>query len=99
MTIRPFDFLRTHLRQTVGIAIDPDKLHAFEHRLAPIAQARGAASVAALIESYAIHRDPGLWREIIEPAGGDPLDLQALAAEHARTVLAGMRALPSEPAP
>ncbi|MGZ3276303.1 MAG: TetR/AcrR family transcriptional regulator [Caulobacteraceae bacterium] len=40
-----------------------------------------------------------LWREIIEPAGGDPLDLQALAAEHARTVLTGMRALPSEPAP
>jgi len=37
-----------------------------------------------------------LWREIIEPAGGDPIDLQALAAEHARTVLAGMRAQPVE---
>jgi hypothetical protein len=41
----------------------------------------------------------GLWREIMEPAGGAPLDLQALAAEHARTVLAGMRAYPEERAP
>lgn len=41
----------------------------------------------------------GLWREIIEPAGGAPLDLQALAAEHARTVLDGMRRAPLEPIP
>jgi AcrR family transcriptional regulator len=40
----------------------------------------------------------GLWREVMEPAGGAPVDLQALAAEHARTVLAGMRAQPAEPA-
>lgn len=40
-----------------------------------------------------------LWREIIEPAGGAPLDLQALAAEHARTVLAGMRRPSTETGP
>ncbi len=32
-----------------------------------------------------------LWREVMEPAGGAPLDLEALAAEHRRTVLAGFR--------
>jgi AcrR family transcriptional regulator len=41
----------------------------------------------------------GLWREIIEPAGGAPLDLAALAGEHARTVLGGMRAQPGERTP
>lgn len=30
-----------------------------------------------------------LWREVIEPAGGAPLDLEALAAEHLQTVLGG----------
>jgi AcrR family transcriptional regulator len=33
-----------------------------------------------------------IWREIIEPAGGAPLDLRALAQEHGRTVLDGMSA-------
>lgn len=41
----------------------------------------------------------GLWREIIEPAGGAPLDLPALAAEHTRTALDGMRPTPLEPKP
>ena len=30
-----------------------------------------------------------LWREVMEPAGGSPVDLEALAAEHLRTVLGG----------
>ena len=33
-----------------------------------------------------------LWREILQPAGGAPLDMEALAQQHARTVLAGMLA-------
>ena len=66
MTIRPYDFLRHQLKQTVGICVDPDKQHVFENRLGGLAQARGSASVAALIESYAIHRDPTLWREMVE---------------------------------
>ena len=41
----------------------------------------------------------GLWREVMEPVGGAPLDLAALAAEHTRTVLEGMRLQPAEPAP
>jgi AcrR family transcriptional regulator len=40
-----------------------------------------------------------LWREILEPAGGAPLDLAGLAAEHTRTVLEGMRARPVESPP
>ena len=31
-----------------------------------------------------------LWRETLEPAGGAPLDLEALAKQHAETVLAGL---------
>ena len=31
-----------------------------------------------------------LWRETLEPAGGAPLDLDALAAQHSETVLAGL---------
>ena len=31
-----------------------------------------------------------LWRETLEPAGGAPLDLDALARQHAETVLAGL---------
>jgi AcrR family transcriptional regulator len=33
-----------------------------------------------------------LWRETLQPAGGAPLDLEALAAQHADTVLTGMLA-------
>ncbi len=33
-----------------------------------------------------------LWRETLQPAGGAPLDLDALAKQHAETVLAGMLA-------
>jgi len=33
-----------------------------------------------------------LWRETLQPAGGAPLDLEALAAQHAETILAGMLA-------
>ena len=33
-----------------------------------------------------------LWRETLEPAGGTPLDLPALANQHAETVLAGLLA-------
>lgn len=33
-----------------------------------------------------------LWREVMEPAGGEPVDIEALAAEHLRTVLGGFRA-------
>ena len=33
-----------------------------------------------------------LWRETLEPAGGAPLDLEALAAQHADAVLAGLLA-------
>lgn len=33
-----------------------------------------------------------LWRETLEPAGGAPLDLEALAKQHAETVLAGLLA-------
>lgn len=33
-----------------------------------------------------------LWREVMEPAGGEPVDLKALAAEHLRTVLGGFKA-------
>ena len=31
-----------------------------------------------------------LWRETLQPAGGQPLDLAALAAQHGETVLGGM---------
>ena len=31
-----------------------------------------------------------LWHETLEPAGGDPLDLTALAKQHSETVLAGL---------
>lgn len=31
-----------------------------------------------------------LWRETLQPAGGAPLDLDALAKQHAETVLAGL---------
>jgi AcrR family transcriptional regulator len=31
-----------------------------------------------------------LWRETLEPAGGTPLDLAALAKQHSETVLAGL---------
>lgn len=31
-----------------------------------------------------------LWHETIEPAGGEPLDVQALARQHSETVLAGL---------
>ena len=31
-----------------------------------------------------------LWRETLQPAGGQPLDLAKLAAQHGETVLAGM---------
>ena len=33
-----------------------------------------------------------LWRETLQPAGGAPLDLQALATQHADTVLSGLLA-------
>jgi len=33
-----------------------------------------------------------LWRETLQPAGGAPLDLEALAKQHADTVLAGLLA-------
>ena len=33
-----------------------------------------------------------LWRETLEPVGGEPLDLEALARQHAETVLHGMLA-------
>lgn len=33
-----------------------------------------------------------LWQETLEPAGGAPLDLQALARQHAETVLQGLLA-------
>ena len=31
-----------------------------------------------------------LWRETLQPAGGAPLDLEALARQHAETVLSGL---------
>ena len=31
-----------------------------------------------------------IWRETLQPAGGEPLDLEALASQHAQTVLDGM---------
>ena len=31
-----------------------------------------------------------LWRETLEPAGGEPIDLDALARQHAETILSGM---------
>jgi AcrR family transcriptional regulator len=31
-----------------------------------------------------------LWRETLQPAGGEPLDLSALATQHAETVLGGL---------
>ena len=31
-----------------------------------------------------------LWREVLQPVGGAPLDIQALGAQHAETVLAGL---------
>ena len=31
-----------------------------------------------------------LWREVLEPAGAEPIDIRALAAQHAETVLAGL---------
>jgi len=33
-----------------------------------------------------------LWRETLQPAGGEPLDLAALARQHGETVLAGLLA-------
>ncbi|WP_346427338.1 TetR/AcrR family transcriptional regulator [Caulobacter sp. 17J65-9] len=33
-----------------------------------------------------------LWREVLEPVGGAPVDLQALAAQHVETVLGGLLA-------
>lgn len=33
-----------------------------------------------------------LWRETLQPAGGAPIDLEALANQHAETVLAGLLA-------
>jgi hypothetical protein len=33
-----------------------------------------------------------LWRETLQPAGGAPLDLDALAKQHAETVLQGLLA-------
>jgi AcrR family transcriptional regulator len=33
-----------------------------------------------------------IWREVFEPVGAQPIDVQALAAQHARTVLPGMLA-------
>ena len=35
-----------------------------------------------------------LWRETLEPVGGAPLDLEALAAQHAETILSGLLAEP-----
>ncbi|HLK23701.1 MAG TPA: TetR family transcriptional regulator, partial [Caulobacteraceae bacterium] len=32
----------------------------------------------------------GIWREVVAPIGGDPLDMLALAAQHGRTLLNGM---------
>lgn len=37
-----------------------------------------------------------LWREALQPAGGAPIDLEALARQHARTVLAGLLAKGSQ---
>ena len=31
-----------------------------------------------------------LWRETLEPAGGAPIDIEAMARQHADTILAGM---------
>jgi AcrR family transcriptional regulator len=31
-----------------------------------------------------------LWREVLEPAGAEPIDIRALAAQHAETVLSGL---------
>jgi AcrR family transcriptional regulator len=31
-----------------------------------------------------------IWREVLEPAGAEPIDLEALARQHAEAVLAGM---------
>lgn len=31
-----------------------------------------------------------LWREILEPAGGEPIDIEALARQHAEIVLSGL---------
>jgi len=31
-----------------------------------------------------------LWRETLQPAGGEPLDLAALARQHGETVLSGL---------
>jgi AcrR family transcriptional regulator len=31
-----------------------------------------------------------LWREVLEPAGAEPIDIRALAAQHAEIVLAGL---------
>ncbi len=33
-----------------------------------------------------------IWREVFEPVGAAPLDVKALAAQHARTALHGMLA-------
>jgi hypothetical protein len=35
-----------------------------------------------------------LWREVFAPAGAPPFDLKALAAQHAATVLDGLRRRP-----
>lgn len=35
-----------------------------------------------------------LWREVFEPVGAEPIDIAALAAQHARTALHGMLAVP-----
>jgi AcrR family transcriptional regulator len=37
-----------------------------------------------------------IWREVMEPAGGEPLDLAALASEHGVTLLGGMLAAEPE---
>ena len=66
MTNGAYDFIRRQLRQTVGIAIELDKLHTIENRLEPLAQLAGMKSVPDLIEYYRTTRDPALWRQIVE---------------------------------
>jgi hypothetical protein len=31
-----------------------------------------------------------LWRETLQPAGGAPIDIEAMAKQHADTILAGL---------
>ncbi len=35
-----------------------------------------------------------LWREVFVPVGAEPIDIAALAAQHAQTALRGMLARP-----